>query len=120
MLPEDPATEALIGCPRPKLRGAIVFVDQFPDHVFKHDLLALQASPPDVLVLHPNDNRWNRMYRIWTLKSAAARLQVEFLESRRETMYRIDSTYSTWSFDAPSTMELLHKQPAAEPASQPE
>jgi hypothetical protein len=120
MLPEDPATEALIGRPRPKLRGAIVFVDQFPDHVLKHDLAALQASPPDVLVLHPNDNRWNRVYRIWTLKSAAAKMQVEFLESRRETMYHVDSSYPTWIFDQPSTMDLLTRTPAAEPAGRPE
>ncbi|MBI5535559.1 MAG: hypothetical protein HY898_22705 [Deltaproteobacteria bacterium] len=120
MLPEDPATEALIGRPRPKLHGAIVFVDQFPERMLKHDLLALQMTPPDVLVLHPNDNAWNRVYRIWNLKAPAGKLQVDFLEGRRETMYRIDSTYPTWIFNQPSTMELLYKAPPAEPAEPPQ
>jgi len=109
MLPEDPATEALIGRPRPKLKGAIVFVDQFPARVLQHDLAVLAASPPDVLVLHPNDGLWNRVYRTWSTKSAAATLQNEFLERYRSSHYRSDSTYSTWFFQTPTTLEVLVK-----------
>jgi hypothetical protein len=107
MLPEDPATMALIGRPRPKLAGAIVFVDQYPQRLLKRDQAVLNSLPPDVLVLHPNDQLWNRVYRIWTLKSAAATLQNEFVEQYRHTLYRSDSTYPTWFFNTPSTMEVL-------------
>lgn len=111
MLPEDPATEALIGRPRPKLQGAIVFVDQFPARVLQHDLEVLTASPPDVLVLHPNDGMWNRVYRTWSTKSAAATLQNEFLERYRTSYYQSDSTYSTWFFHTPTTLEVMVKKP---------
>jgi hypothetical protein len=112
MLPEDPATEALIGRRRPPLRGAIAFVDQYPAHVLRADLARLQQAPPDVLVLQPNDHSWNRVYRIWTLKSAAAKLQTEFLDSVRGGVYQSDSTYPTWFFNQPSTLEVFVKRQA--------
>jgi hypothetical protein len=114
MLPEDPAIIALIGRPRPRLAGAIVFVDQYPPHVLRHDQAVLDAAPPDVLVLHPHDQLWNRVYRIWTLKSSAATLQNEFLEPRRHTLYQSDSTYRTWFFNTPAIMEVLVRKPAGE------
>lgn len=111
MLPEDPATEALIGRPRPPLRGAIVFVDQFPERVLQHDLGVILRDPPDVVVLHPNDGLWNRVYRTWSTQSAAARLQNEFLERYRTTRYQTDSTYTSWFFHGPTKLELLVRKP---------
>jgi hypothetical protein len=117
VLPEDPAFEALVGRPRPALRSAIVFVDQFPEHVLDHDLGALHANPPEVLVLHPAEPvAWNRVYRIWTLQSPAARLQNDFLEKKRD-LYRTDTTYATWCFGSPATMEVLVRKP---PEQEPE
>jgi hypothetical protein len=55
------------------------------------------------------------VYRIWTLKSAAARLQVDFLDKTRDTLYQSDSTYPTWFFNQPSTMELFVKKAIATP-----
>ncbi len=114
MLPEDPMVEALIGRPRPRLQGGVVFVDQFPDHVLQHDLAELRANPPQVLVLHPNDMKWNRVYATWSLKSAAARVQTEFVEQVRGTLYDSDSTYSLWFFHGPCTMEVLVRKAASE------
>lgn len=108
MLPEDPMFEALIGRPRPELRGAIVFVDQFPEHVLDQDLAKLHADPPDVLVLHPEaEVGWNTVYRIWSLDSPAAKLQNDFVRRHRHTTYEVDSTYPTWLFDSKVTMAVL-------------
>ena len=107
-LPEDPMFEALIGRPRPNLRGAIVFVDQFPKHVLEQDLATLHAHPPDVLILHPEaEVGWNTVYRIWSLDSPAARIQNDFVHKHRHTTYRVDSTYPTWLFDGSVKMALL-------------
>ncbi len=107
-LPEDPMYQALIGRPRPKLRGGIVFVDQFPEHVLAEDLATLRAHPPTVLVLHPEaDQGWNMVYSIWSVDSPAARLQNGFLREHRDATYRVDSTYPTWLFDNGVKMALL-------------
>lgn len=110
-LPEDPMYEALIGRPRPKLRGGIVFVDQFPEHVLDSDLATLIADPPTVLLLHPEaEVGWNMVYSIWSVNSPAARFQNEFLRVHRKASYRVDSTYPTWLFDNTVTMALLVRE----------
>ncbi len=107
-LPEDPMYQALIGRPRPNLRGGIVFVDQFPEHVLAQDLATLRANPPTVLLLHPEaDQGWNMVYSIWSVDSPAARLQNGFLREHRDSTYRVDSTYPTWLFDNGVRMALL-------------
>ena len=111
MLPEDPMVEALVGRRRPPLFGAIVFVDQFPEHALDRDLAAIHANPPDVVLLHPREEvGWNAVYSIWSLKSPAARFQNDFMHKRRDELYRVDSTYPTWLFDNPSQMVLLARK----------
>lgn len=115
-LPEDPMFEALIGRPRPKLTGAIVFVDQFPEHVLESDTAKLNAEPPTVLVLHPDvDVGWNAVYRIWSLNSPAARLQNDFLRKHRGTTYAVDSKYPTWLFDSAMSMSVLVRKDRGTP-----
>ncbi len=107
MLPEDPMFEALVGRPRPKLRGAIVFVDQFPERLLAQDAAQLAINPPEVMILHPRDPvAWNRVYAIWNLKSAAARLQNDFKSAQIDTAYSLDSSYETWMFQGPGLMDL--------------
>lgn len=112
MLPEDPGTMALIGRPRPKLRGAIIFVDQYPAHVLRGDQEVLNASLPDVLFLHPSDRQWDEVYRLWTTHSAAATLQTEFLDGRRESHYQSDSKYFAWFWNRPAELEVMFRRPA--------
>ncbi|HOD24273.1 MAG TPA: hypothetical protein PKK83_18380 [Polyangiaceae bacterium] len=107
-LPEDPMFQALVGRARPRLRGAIVFVDQFPEHVLEEDLAALRADPPTVLLLHPDaDQGWQMVYSIWSTDSPAAKLQTRFLSEHRDTTYRVDRTFPTWLFDNGVRMALL-------------
>lgn len=105
-LPEDPMLATLIGRPRPKLLGGIVFVDQYPQHALDRDLALLKANPPTVLVLHPRDEvGWNQVYRIWSLHSPAAKLQRTFVRTERQR-YHLDSSYDTWLFQGPSKLDL--------------
>lgn len=115
MLPEDPMFEALVGRPRPKLQGAIVFVDQFPERLLESDLSALEHSPPDVVVLHPRDvTAWHTVYSIWNVKCAAARLQNEFTSRVLEPRYRRDSSFETWMFRGPGFMDVYTRAPQPE------
>ena len=110
-LPEDPMFHALIGRARPALRGGIVFVDQYPEHVLAEDLKTLRSDPPDVLVLHPDEEYgWNTVYSIWSVDSAAARLQKGFLREHRETTYQVDSAYPTVLFDSNARMIVLKRK----------
>ncbi|MCU0691915.1 MAG: hypothetical protein MUF54_10975 [Polyangiaceae bacterium] len=111
VLPEDPMFASVIDRPRPPLFGAIVFVDQFPEHAFARDMAKLRENPPDVLVLHPNDaTSRNAVYGIWSLNSPAARLQDGLQQNGHHDLYRVDSTYPTWLFQGPREMEILVKK----------
>ncbi|MCC6214917.1 MAG: hypothetical protein IT376_08620 [Polyangiaceae bacterium] len=51
--PDDPQLGALLGRPRPPLRGAMVFGDLYPERLVDADLALLERAPPRVIVLHP-------------------------------------------------------------------
>ncbi len=107
MLPEDPMFEALVGRPRPRLKGAIVFVDQFPQRLLASDLATLESSPPDVVIEHPREAAaWHTVYAIWNLNCAAAKLQNEFTSRVLEPGYRVESTFDTWMFRGPGLMDV--------------
>lgn len=96
VLPEDLEVESLIGRPRPDLRGAVVFVDQYPRRLLANDLARLSEDPPRVIVLHPaRDEAWEGFFRIWSGRSAAAdfihHVERELLPRR----YRVESSYGT-------------------------
>jgi hypothetical protein len=108
VLPEDTMLSALIDRPRPKLQGAIVYVDQYPERVLAQDLEALEKAPPKVVVLQPQDQvAWRRVYRMWSTNSAAAQLQFKFFEENRKDLYEHDSSYNTWFLRNPGTLELV-------------
>ena len=119
MLPEDPMFEALVGRPRPKLRGAVLFVDQYPSRLLEADLAQLKANPPDVLILHPREPAdWLRVFALWSVRSATARVMAEFQGPRLEAEYRRDSSYKTWMFKGPGVLDLYQrKAPAGLPSS---
>lgn len=123
MLPEDPKVGALIGRPRPRLFGAIIFVDQFPAHAARRDWPALLAAPPKVLILHPRtEDHWRSLYERWSRSSPAGRFQKGFLDQHLESHYQHDSSYPTWFFNRPSTLDVYVRKPAgwqSQPARAP-
>jgi hypothetical protein len=96
VLPEDVQLAALIGRPRPPIRGAIVFVDQYAEHLAARDIQTLTSHPPKVIVLHPPEmHLWAQLFRIWSGDSGAQKV-LEF--TQRELLpkrYRLDSTTNT-------------------------
>jgi hypothetical protein len=96
VLPEDVQVAALIGRPRPPIRGAIVFVDQYAEHLAARDIQTLTSHPPKVIVLHPPEmHLWAQLFRIWSGDSGAQKV-LEF--TQRELLpkrYRLDSTMNT-------------------------
>lgn len=111
-LPEDPAFASLIGRPRPDLFGAIVFVDQYPEHARVVDQPVLDAEPPDVVVIHPRAaHEWKQFNAIWSKSSPAERLQEHFVNRYLATSYRLDSSYPTWFFHTTSVLDVYVKNP---------
>lgn len=96
VLPEDVALARLVGRPRPPIRGAIVFVDQYPRRLLRADLEALERQPPKVVIVHPaKPELWRSMFAIWSTQSAAAELNLRFIEHWLPARYRLDSVHPT-------------------------
>jgi hypothetical protein len=112
VLPEDVALARLIGSPRPALRGAIVFVDQYPAHVLPADLAALERAPPSVIVLHPSEaTLWKQMYALWSTSSPAQRLAEKVLEQLLPQKYVLDSSYPTRFGRKQARLEIWVRRP---------
>lgn len=98
VLPEDVALVGLIQRPRPKLRGAVIFVDQYPQRLLEADLKEIDEHPPDVIVIHPRRRSdWQRLFQTWTEGSAASRF-VDHVLSSLLPKYQRDSSYPTIFF----------------------
>lgn len=96
VLPEDVQLAALIDRPRPPIRGAIVFVDQYPERLVADDLATLERDLPKVVVIHPSDRTlWRQMFEIWMYEGGAYRIMQHFLDDVLPRHYRLDSTYQT-------------------------
>jgi hypothetical protein len=99
MLPEDAEIAPLFGRPRPKLKGAIVFVDQYPARLAELDIAELERDPPKVIVIHPGQRaQWKRLYSTWSDQSGAERVLVHVLDRLLPARYRKDSTFRTIFF----------------------
>lgn len=80
VLPEDVNLAALIGRPRPPIKGAIVFVDQYPRRLAAADIRVLRKHPPKVIVLNPKERTvWRELFHIWSGTSGAERI-IDFVE----------------------------------------
>jgi hypothetical protein len=107
VLPEDVALAALIGRPRPGVRGAIVFVDQYPERLVAEDIPLLAREPPKVILLHPAESHlWAQLFRIWSGDSGAQKL-VDFTQQKLlPERYTRDSVVKTrWLFRE-ATLEI--------------
>jgi hypothetical protein len=99
VLPEDEQFVGLIDRPRPKLVGAIIFVDQYPMRLLAEDLKTLDAHPPDVIVIHPRHAKdWRSVFHTWTQGSAAEKLTDHVLSKLLPKYYALDSTYPSIYF----------------------
>lgn len=111
VLPEDVDLAAEIGRPRPKLRGAIVFVDQYPNRLAARDIRWLRAHPPKVIVIHPNHpTQWAQLFRIWSGDSGAEHVLRFVLKDLLPHDYRRDSTYPTQFLWHDATLEVWVKR----------
>ncbi|MEB2310628.1 MAG: hypothetical protein OZ921_21380 [Sorangiineae bacterium] len=107
VLPEDLEIAALIGRARPPLRGAILYVDQYPKRLYEGDRRALLEHPPKVIVIHPRERIfWTNVFRTWSADSATERM-IDFVE--RELLprsYRRDQSFETSFLGAPSHLDI--------------
>jgi hypothetical protein len=99
MLPEDAEIAPLFGRPRPELKGAIVFVDQYPARLAPLDIAALERDPPKVIVIHPGQrSQWKRLFSTWSEQSGAERVLVHVLDHLLPARYQKDSSFRTIFF----------------------
>jgi hypothetical protein len=116
VLPEDVTFAKRIGRPRPALRGAIVFVDQYPLRLASADIAELTENPPKVVVLHPvDDHYWTQMYRIWNGDSGAERLTRHVLTELLPKLYTRDRSYGTLWYGRPSRLDIWVRKDPKEP-----
>lgn len=107
VLPEDVQLAALIGRPRPPLRGAIVFVDQYPSRLLEDDLRTLERNLPKVIVIHPRERKyWRDMFELWSSRSAAQHFILHVEDRLLRRFYRLDSTYRTAFARQRATLEV--------------
>ena len=115
VLPEDVSFAALVGRPRPKLCGAILFVDQYPGRCLAEDLRELEANPPKVIVVYPGDEiEWRRMYALWSSRSPSGFLNNAVLRHHLPARYRHDSTFPSFFWGARTTVEIYVRNDAVE------
>jgi hypothetical protein len=111
VLPEDVNLAALIGRPRPDLRGAILYVDQYPNRLVDDDLRRLRQHPPKVVIIHPRQHLlWASVFRTWSGDSGTEKVlrfvQHELLPQR----YRLDSSYETHFLWGPATLDVYERR----------
>jgi hypothetical protein len=107
VLPEDLQIAALIGRRRPDIRGAVIFVDQYPRRLLQGDLDTLARALPKVVVIRPKERAaWIRMFALWNNNSAARALTEKFLDDWLPSRYRLDSTYRTRFGDTMQDLEV--------------
>lgn len=121
VLPEDVTFAALVGRPRPKLCGAVLFVDQYPSRCIADDLATFEAHPPKVVVVYPgHEDEWQRMYRIWSTSSPAGVFNHAILHFQLPAHYTLDSTYSSAFWNHPTVLDVYVRNDAgAEPSAEP-
>lgn len=106
VLPEDVQMAALIDRPRPPLRGAIVFVDQYAARLADEDIQRLDENLPTVIVMHPRERLdWQRFFRIWSGASGAERI-IDHVVGLLPIEYRLDSSYPTTFLWSPAVLDV--------------
>ena len=104
VLPEDLQIAGRLGRPRPALRGAIIYVDQYPERLLAEDLEELRRHPPKVIIIHPKSRLlWQRVFRTWSATSATERLMDSVEQELIPRYYELGGSYEThflWRADS--------------------
>lgn len=99
VLPEDLELSALIGRPRPPLRGAVVFADLYPERLAAGDIQRLDRNLPRVIVIVPRRRQlWQRLFHVWTQQNGARRVVSHVLDDVLPRHYRRVATYRSIYF----------------------
>ena len=113
VLPEDVQLVGLIDRPRPAVKGAILFVDQYPKRLLAVDQAFLDAHPPDVIVLHPHRARdWRAVFHTWTTDSGAERLMNHVISKLLPSRYVLESSYPSIYFWDQGQIDVYARKPA--------
>jgi hypothetical protein len=88
LLPNDPNVEQWFERPRPPLSGPMIFTDQYWDRYVDPDFAALEADPPEVIVIGPR-NYWRRFTRQWHPGWGAERLIDRVRDELLPARYRL-------------------------------
>jgi hypothetical protein len=116
VLPEDVQLAGLIHRQRPPLKGAVIFVDQYPKRLLQQDLRALDAHLPDVIIIHPRRPRdWQSVFHTWSVDSAAEQLLNHVLTKVLPEHYVLDSTYPTIYFWDQGQLDVWVRKGEEEP-----
>jgi hypothetical protein len=116
VLPEDVEFAGVVHRPRPPVKGAILFVDQYPKRLLANDLAILDRNPPDVIILHPLDpGSWQALFHTWSENSAAEQMMNHVLTKMLPNEYSLDSSYrSIYFLDQGQIGVYARKEPEAE------
>ena len=107
VLPEDVQLVGLFNRPRPTIRGAVLFVDQYAARLLSDDLLALRRDLPKVVVVHPNERGlWERVFSTWSVDSATHRVMYEFLFKLLPQHYERKASFRSVYFWRQGTMDI--------------
>jgi len=107
VLPEDLQISALIGRPRPDIRGAVVFVDQYAPRLADEDLARLERDLPKVVVIRPAErDLWFIIFAHWNSNSGARRIVDRFLDDWLPRHYTKDSSFVSRYGEKNGTLEI--------------
>jgi hypothetical protein len=111
VLPEDVQLVGLIQRPRPPLRGAILFVDQYPRRLADADIRTLDANLPEVIVIHPRRERdWRAVFQTWSTDSGTERVLNHVLHKVLPKHYERDSSFPTIYFWDQGQMDIYRRK----------
>jgi hypothetical protein len=107
ILPEDVTLSGLVGRPRPPLRGAILYVDQYPRRLVAHDVRTLASHPPKVVIIHPREHlMWARVFRTWSGDSGTEQVLRWTLNELLPRRYRLVGSYRTHFLWGAATLDV--------------
>ena len=113
VLPEDVTLAALVGRPRPPLRGAILYVDQYPNRLVEQDIRTLRREPPKVVIIHPRQHlMWARVFRTWSGDSGTEKVLRFVLDELLPQRYELVGSYPTHFLWGNATLDVFVRRDA--------
>lgn len=117
VLPEDVEFRRLVDRPRPPVKGAILFVDQYPKRLVEADIRAIDTNLPKVIVIHPRqDKLWQVLFELWSTDSATAQLMRHVRDDLLPKYYERDSSFRTVFFRERGTLDIYVRKDGVQAA----